>query len=100
MNRAFDTLIAQTETNWEAIIIDDGSSDNTACTVKPYVAWNIKIKYLQQKSRGATFSKNTGIFLSKGKFITFLDSDDEYNAAHLACRKAIGSFTWRSKNNR
>ncbi|MEO8961845.1 MAG: glycosyltransferase family A protein [Ginsengibacter sp.] len=89
LKRALDSLVAQTETDWGAIIIDDGSTDNTACIVKPYLAWNNKIKYLKQKSKGATFSKNTGIFLSEGKFVTFLDSDDEYSAAHLASRKII-----------
>jgi len=89
LKRALDSLIAQTETDWEAIIIDDGSTDNTSTIVKTYVAWNSKIKYLKQKNRGATFSKNTGIFLSKGKFVTFLDSDDEYTSTHLAGRKTI-----------
>lgn len=89
LKRALDSLDAQTEIDWEAIIIDDGSTDNTAFAVKYYLAWNNKIKYIQKKNKGATFSKNTGILLSKGKFVTFLDSDDEYSSAHLATRKAI-----------
>ncbi|MEO9005177.1 MAG: glycosyltransferase family A protein [Ginsengibacter sp.] len=89
LKRALDSLVKQTETDWEAIIIDDGSNDNTAFMVKRYLASNSKIKYLKQKRQGATLSKNNGIFLSKGKFVTFLDSDDEYSPSHLASRKAI-----------
>lgn len=89
LKRALDSLVAQTDTDWEAIIIDDGSTDNTAFAVKSYLAWDNKIKYIQQKSKGATFSKNTGIFLSKVKFITFLDSDDEYKPMHLETQKSI-----------
>ena len=84
-----DSLCAQTEKDWEAIIVDDGSTDNTTSLIKPYLENGNKIKYVYQKNAGYAMSKNTGIFLSKGKFITFLDSDDEYNPTHLETRKAI-----------
>lgn len=87
--RALDSLIAQTDKNWEAIIIDDGSTDNTLEAVQDYLKWNSKIKYIQQESTGATSSKNKGLFLAKCKFITFLDSDDEYVPTHLESRKVI-----------
>lgn len=89
LKRALDSLCAQTEKDWEAIIVDDGSTDNTATLIKPYLENGSKIKYVYQKNAGYAMSKNTGIFLSKGKFITFLDSDDEYNPTHLETRKAI-----------
>lgn len=89
LKRALDSLIAQTETNWEAIIIDDGSTDDTAFLIKPYLENGNKIKYVYQKNAGYAIAKNTGIFLSKGKFITFLDSDDEYAPTHLEVRKMI-----------
>ena len=89
LKRALDSLIAQTETNWEAIIIDDGSTDNTADLIKPYLESGNKINYIYQENAGYAMSKNTGIFLSNGKFITFLDSDDEYAPTHLEGRKLI-----------
>src|SRR6185437_2024784 len=89
LKRALDSLIAQTETDWEAIIVDDGSVDDTAFAVLPYLRDDSKITYFKQKNAGYSGAKNTGIFLSKGKFITFLDSDDEYAPTHLETRKAI-----------
>ena len=89
LKRALDSLIAQTETDWEAIIVDDGSVDDTAFAVLPYLGKGSKITYFKQKNAGYSSSKNTGIFLSKGKFVTFLDSDDEYDPTHLETRKAI-----------
>ena len=89
LQRALDSLIAQTENDWEAIIIDDGSTDNTDLQVQSYLKNDRRIKYVYQKNSGYSLSKNTGIFLAKGKFITFLDSDDEYLPDHLETRKAI-----------
>lgn len=89
VKRALDSLIAQTETDWEAIIVDDGSTDDTTSLIKPYLENDSKIKYVFQKNAGYAMSKNTGIFLAKGKFVTFLDSDDEYMPMHLEARKVI-----------
>ncbi|MEO6843955.1 MAG: glycosyltransferase family A protein [Ginsengibacter sp.] len=89
LKRALDSLIAQTDTDWEAIIVDDGSTDDTAFSVLPYLVSGSKIKYFHQENAGYSSSKNTGILLSKGKFITFLDSDDEYSPTHLEERKVI-----------
>lgn len=87
--RALDSLIHQTESDWEAILIDDGSMDDTQRRVLPFLKERENIRYIWQKSSGATFSKNNGILHSKGKFITFLDSDDEYTPEHLSTRKII-----------
>lgn len=89
LQRALDSLIVQTETDWEAIIVDDGSTDNTETQVHRYLENDSRIKYVYQNNTGYSFSKNTGIFLSRGKFITFLDSDDEYLPDHLETRKTI-----------
>ncbi|MEO7834846.1 MAG: glycosyltransferase family A protein, partial [Ginsengibacter sp.] len=87
--RALDSLISQTENDWEAIIIDDGSTDDTAQRVAPFLKLGENIHYLWQKSQGASVAKNTGGHLSKGNYITFLDSDDEYSPCHLQSRKKI-----------
>lgn len=87
--RALDSLISQFDTDWEAIIIDDGSTDDTATVVLPYLKPGNKIRYIRQENTGYSGAKNTGILSSRGKFITFLDSDDEYDPMHLASRKML-----------
>ena len=85
IERSLNSLLNQFETDWEAIIIDDGSTDNTKEKIKKYLSNNIK--YFFQNNLGAANAKNTGIELSSGKYITFLDSDDEYKENHLYVRK-------------
>lgn len=89
LKRALDSLVNQTEPDWEAIIIDDGSTDNTSLLIQPYLENGCSIQYIYQENAGYAMAKNSGIFLSKGKFITFLDSDDEYSPTHLETRRAI-----------
>jgi glycosyltransferase involved in cell wall biosynthesis len=89
LGRALDSLSVQTEKDWEAIIIDDASSDNTYNQVQPYLKANAAFRYYRNTHSGEAMSKNRGINLSTGKFISFLDSDDEYNPEHLYSRRAI-----------
>ena len=90
LKRALVSLINQTEKDWDAIIIDDGSVDNSKAVIQEYLdAFPNKIQYLKQENQGTVKAKNKGISLAKGKFITFLDSDDEYHSTHLESRKEI-----------
>ena len=89
LQRAIDSLISQTEHDWEAIIVDDESMDDTYLQILPYLQSYNKIIYLRKAHDGEVGSKNAGISASSGKFISFLDSDDEYKTNHLQSRKAI-----------
>ena len=89
LKNALDSLIAQTENDWEAIVIDDGSIDNTTAIVQQYIHQEYPIKYYKQINSGDALAKNKGISLSSGEFITFLDSDDAYEMHHLENRKNI-----------
>lgn len=89
LKRAIDSLLSQTEEDWEAIIVDDGSTDDIYSHILPYLTSYEKIKYLRKVHRGEAMSKNEGIWASNGRYISFLDSDDEYNAGHLESRKSI-----------
>lgn len=89
LKRALESLIAQTETDWEAILVDDGSTDDTYSQIIPYLKAYPKMKYIKISHSGEARSKNVGIKVSEGNYITFLDSDDEYNPKHLAIRKEI-----------
>lgn len=87
--RALDSLIAQTETEWEAIVVDDGSTDQTESVVGTYSKHDSRIKYHKKVHSGESDTKNAGITISTGRYITFLDSDDEYDSDHLRSRKTL-----------
>lgn len=75
--RAIDSVLAQTRQNFELIIVDDGSMDNTKEIVQNYSY--PKIRYIRNESNlGATRSRNIGIQNSMGDVIAFLDSDDTW----------------------
>jgi glycosyltransferase involved in cell wall biosynthesis len=89
VQRAINSLISQTEEDWEAIIIDDGSTDDTYTEIQQYIKACNKIRYIRTIHGGGIQSKNEGIAAAKGKFVSFLDSDDEYKPNHLQSRKQI-----------
>jgi glycosyltransferase involved in cell wall biosynthesis len=84
ITRALKSLVGQSENDWEAIIVDDGSTDNTYDTIKELLRSIDKIKYYKQDNQGSGAARNYGIQQSNGEWITFLDSDDEYSEEHLA----------------
>lgn len=81
--KAIESVINQTFTDWELIIVDDGSMDNTRNIVEPYLA-DTRIRYIFQYNQERCVARNTGINTSKGQFITFLDSDDYFLPNRLA----------------
>ncbi len=87
LKRTLESLISQTDKDWEAIIVDDGSTDDTYAHILPYLRSRTGIKYFRKPHSGAVSSRNFGIKSSRGKYVTFLDSDDEYHPAHLESRK-------------
>lgn len=89
IERALNSLINQIEPDWEAVIIDDGSTDDTYLKLLPYLHSFKKIAYRKIMHGGESMAKNEGIKLSSGRFITFLDSDDEYRPDHLKSRKKL-----------
>ncbi len=73
---AIESVINQTYKNWELLIVDDCSTDNTDEIVEPYLT-DARIKYFKNKmNSGAAVSRNKALRESKGKWIAFLDSDD------------------------
>lgn len=68
---------AQTYQNWEMIISDDCSTDNTKEVIAPYMEQDSRIKYIcNPKNSGAAITRNNALKVAKGKWIAFLDSDD------------------------
>lgn len=85
VKRAMDSVLAQTYSNFEFIILDDGSDNDTHTELMHYAQLHQhKITYLQHENIGQSKSINRGIANSKGEYITILDADDEYKPNHLA----------------
>ena len=75
---AIDSVLNQSYTDYELIIVDDGSSDKTKTTIKKLHGNNKKIIYTYQKHQGVSSARNKGLLKARGKFISFLDSDDRF----------------------
>ncbi len=73
--RAIKSVLNQTYSDWELIVVDDGSEDETAMVVSQFD--DSRIRYIRKENTGAADSRNVGVSHSKGEVITFLDSDDE-----------------------
>jgi len=90
LSRAIQSVLKQTFNDFELIIVDDGSSDNTDEIVKEYIKKDNRIKYIKHDvNKGGNKARNTGINNSLGDYITFLDSDDEYLPNNLEERYKI-----------
>ncbi|MCG2460958.1 glycosyltransferase [Flavobacteriaceae bacterium F89] len=75
--QCIESVISQTYSNWEHILIDDCSTDGSRDIILSYVEQDPRIKLFKlDKNSGAGVARNTGIELAKGKYIAFLDSDD------------------------
>lgn len=84
ISRAIESVIGQTYHNWELIIIDDASTDNTDEIVKEYLRNDERIQYIKGKrNKGANARRNQGIKRSKGEFVAFLDSDNYWDKTKL-----------------
>ena len=71
------SVISQTYNNWELILVDDFSSDNTRDIIRKYSNQDIRIRYVfLQKNTGVSNARNQGILNANGRYLAFLDSDD------------------------
>lgn len=75
VSEAIDSALAQTYKDFEVIVVDDGSTDNTSRILEPYIQSG-KIRYFYQENAGAGAARNKGILEAKGEFLAFLDADD------------------------
>lgn len=81
---SIDSVLAQSYSNIELVIVDDGSTDNTADIINNYIkSSNKHIIYKRQINGGPARARNVGILLSTGAWISFIDSDDYWASNHL-----------------
>ena len=95
IGRAIQSVLNQSYRDFEIIVVDDGSTDNTEEVVKSFN--DERIKYIRhRKNRGGSAARNTGIKVAKGEYIGFLDDDDEWLPEKL--EKHVEKFQVSSKN--
>ncbi len=97
LDEAIRSVLSQTYSNWELIIVDDGSTDGTAALVKKYAAQDTRIAYFYQTNQRMASARNAGIKQARGKYIAFLDADNlflpkklEVQVAHLEANLGVG----------
>ena len=84
-----ESVLAQTYSNWELIIVDDCSTDNTDDVVAPYLS-DERIRYIKNETNsGAAVSRNRALREARGRWIAFLDSDDLWEADKLRAQIAF-----------
>ena len=94
ISEALQSLLDQTYSDWECLIIDDGSTDNTQSIVYDWMQKDNRINYYKQQNQGPNSARNNGIEKSKGTYILFLDADDL-----LEADKLISHVDVLNKNN-
>lgn len=76
LDECLQSIVGQTYTNWECIIVNDGSPDDTEEIAQKWVAKDNRFRYLYQENGGLSSARNVGLDNTKGNYIQFLDSDD------------------------
>src|SRR5262245_22080838 len=87
VREAIESVLAQTFGDWELIVIDDGSTDDTASVVAAF--GDPRIRYIRQENRGEGRARNAGLAVATGEWVSFLDSDDRMLPDNLAALIAV-----------
>ena len=93
LKQAFTSVRSQTFTDWELIVVDDGSTDGTRqLTARLAEDLPQRCHYVFQENQGAYGARNTGLNLARGKYVAFFDSDDLWLPHHLQnCAEALNA---------
>lgn len=84
LRQCVDSVLAQTYSNWELILVDDGSRDACPAICDEYAAKDSRIKVIHQENGGVSAARYNGVLNAKGNLITFIDSDDEVASQYLS----------------
>lgn len=90
IEQAVDSVLAQTYTNFELLIVDDGSTDNTRELLEPALD-DSRVRYFHQENQGQSVARNLALSEAKGDFVCFLDSDNYWPVDKL--EKQVELFT-------
>ena len=76
LERCVDSILRQTYTNLEVILVDDGSTDNCPQICEQYASFDKRVRVIHQSNGGLFAARNAGIDAAKGEYLSFIDSDD------------------------
>lgn len=85
LRAALESVQAQSWQSWEAIVIDDGSHDNTESLVQSMADLDPRIRFIARAHEGVCAARNAGIAVARGELIAFLDSDNSWRPEYLRC---------------
>lgn len=81
---AIESILRQSYANWELIVVDDRSTDYTEEAIREWTRKDARIRYVRnEREKGPGGARNTGMLAAQGKYLAFLDSDDEWYPCHL-----------------
>ena len=76
ISKAIESVLAQTYTDWELLVVDDGSKDGSPEIAKAYEKKDLRIHLIEQSNSGACVARNRGLQLAKGEYVKYFDADD------------------------
>lgn len=83
LHKCLDSILAQTFTDWECILIDDGGPDNSGAICDEYAEKDSRFRVIHQENKGSAGARNVGLDVAKGEWIAFVDSDDWVESTYL-----------------
>ena len=86
LKRSIESVLNQSYKEWELIIVDDGSDDNSFQLINQYLMKYSNIRYMKHQNKRPVLTINTGLQAAVGKYVTILCSDDEFKKNHLELR--------------
>ena len=89
IHQCIDSILAQTYTDFELILVDDGSPDNCGMICDEYAKQDDRIRVIHQENQGLSAARNAGIDIAKGECLTFIDSDDLWEPDKLEKQMAL-----------
>lgn len=114
LETCINSILSQTYTDFELILIDDGSTDNSGVICDKYEEADVRVRVIHNNNQGVSATRNTGIEVARGDYIAFIDSDDlihpdyllhmfelieQYNADLVCCSTNYGNVPdWNSGN--
>lgn len=84
-----DSVLNQTETDWECVCVDDGSTDSSGAILDEYAKKDARFRVVHQVNQGVSAARNAALQIVEGDWITWLDADDAYSPRRLAVAREI-----------